>query len=120
MGEGALPGGIFRQSAPGELEINIPGVVESPTNAIIRNAYLGKHKGESTTRTIDGGLYPRGFTPPVDYIVDPTYNRGAEDLSRIEELLSQDIPDELGVYPDLNSKKFRRQSQAYIKLQESP
>jgi len=129
MGEGALPGGIFRQSAPGELEINIPGVVESPTNAIIRNAYSTKsrHKGESTTKTIDGGVYPRGFTPPVDYIVDPTYNRASEnltmdseELSRGKLLLLQDIPDQLGFYPDLNSKTPRRQSEAYLKLQESP
>ena len=107
MGEGALPGGFFRQSAPGELEINIPGVVESPVNAIIRNAYLGKHKGESTRRTIDGKLYPRGFTPPQDYIQDTTWNVGAEDMSTIENLLTQDIPVELGVYPDINSKKSR-------------
>ena len=44
MGEGALPGGIFRKSAPGEYEINIPGIAESPVNRIIRQAYRGKHK----------------------------------------------------------------------------
>ncbi len=76
MGEGALPGGVFRQSAPGEFEINIPPLLESPINKIIRKAYNGKHKGESTTRTIDDKLYPRGFTPPIDFITDENNLQG--------------------------------------------
>ena len=71
MGEGALPGGVFRKAAPGEFEINIPGIAESPVNKIIRRAYRGIHKGESFVRTKDDKLYPRGFTPPVDFISDP-------------------------------------------------
>jgi hypothetical protein len=72
MGEGILPGGVFRKSAPGEFQINIPGVAEDPVNRIIRKAYRGKRKGESQARTKDQQrLFPRGFTPQVDYISDP-------------------------------------------------
>jgi hypothetical protein len=72
MGEGLFSGGVFRKAAPGTLEINIPGIAESSTNKIIRNAYFGKQKGASRSQDAFGRLYPLGFTPPVDYYVDPT------------------------------------------------
>jgi hypothetical protein len=69
MGEGLLPGGVFRQSAPGEFEINIPWIAESSTNKIIRRAYFGKQKGSSTALSGLNYKYPLGFTPPEDFIV---------------------------------------------------
>jgi hypothetical protein len=115
MGEGALPGGVFRQSAPGEFEINIPGIAESPVNKLIRRAYNGKHKGEPSTltRTNDDKLHPRGFTPPLDFISDPskTYKQeGGGD---------QEIEVERGIFPNVNIKKPAEYKDAYLRLQEA-
>jgi len=63
--------GVFRQSAPGEIEINIPGIAESTVNKITRLARQGMQKGESESIDANGKKYPKGFTPPVDYYKDP-------------------------------------------------
>ena len=63
--------GVFRQSAPGELEINIPGIAESTVNRINRLAAQGKKKGDSDSTDEEGKAYPKGFTPPQDYYVNP-------------------------------------------------
>jgi hypothetical protein len=64
--------GVFRQSAPGEIEINIPGIAESTVNKITRLARQGMQKGESESTDANGKKYPKGFTPPVDYYTDPS------------------------------------------------
>lgn len=63
--------GVFRQSAPGEIEINIPGIAESTVNKITRLARQGSQKGDSESTDANGKKYPKGFTPPVDYYTDP-------------------------------------------------
>jgi hypothetical protein len=63
--------GVFRQSAPGEIEINIPGIAESTVNKITRLARQGRQKGDSESADANGKKYPKGFTPPVDYYADP-------------------------------------------------
>ena len=120
MGEGALPGGVFRRSAPGEFEINIPGIAESPVNKIIRRAYLGKQKGLSTTRTPDDKLYPRGFTPPIDFITDTDNAQGIYSLSSEIQNNYPDLPVEYGVQVNLDGKKRKSLKESYLRLQESP
>ena len=68
--------GIFRQSAPGEFELNIPYLAESSVNKIIRQAFEGKQKGFSKSLRPEGGVYPRGFTPPEDYYYAPSLSLG--------------------------------------------
>lgn len=111
MGEGALPGGVFRKSAPGEFEINIPGIAESPVNKIIRRAYTGKQKGEPNKLSRDprtDKLYPRGFTPPQDFVVDSN-NPGFPQ-----------IPVERGVFPNMDNSTELPLSERYLRLQEAP
>ena len=108
MGEGLLSNGVFRQPAPNQLEINIPGLLESPTNKIIRNAYRGLRKGSSYTRTHDNKLYPTGFTPPEDFVSDP---------SNIDP--STGLPVEAGTKLRLSLKPRIPLSERYKTLQES-
>jgi hypothetical protein len=122
MGEGALPGGIFRKSAPGEVEINIPGIVESPVNRIIRQSYRGKHKGEPSTlvRTPDDKLYPRGFTPPADFITNVDKTQGVYNLSNTNRNVYDDLPVEAGLQVNLAGKVERTLQSKYLSLQEGP
>lgn len=115
MGEGALPGGVFRRAAPGEIEINIPGILESPVNRIIRKAYRGIHKGESMVRTKDNRLYPRGFTPMVDYISDPSNIDGVTGLplESNERIKNYDLRTKKGIGTNPNKPNLTNKFQSF-------